>query len=604
MEIHYMKKQYDILVVGTGLAGIRAAVSSSNAGKKVLLLSSAELCSGSSFYPLMDSLHCLCTAGVSDKEAFYNDIESCSYQMNDPWMGKYYIDHIEECISKLPETGIPVHKLPEKKIACFGKTYRDLYYWKDWDSIRRKVRERIQAEENIDLVEHSDLIQLLKADKRICGALFLNKEGIYSVQCKAVILASGGMGGLYLHNLNTADVYGSAQAIALKAGARLINLEFNQFIPSFISPIHKIVFREGSLRYCTGLLDHSGKDVLRELLPSEKDYQECLLLREPHGPFTFSDMSRYFDIALMKSIQRSIQANREQFDSSLGCIIQYSPDILHDPRVYVQDYIKWLQQEHEIDIAHTQISIAPFFHAANGGIFINHQCGTDILGLFAAGECTGGIHGADRLGGMSSGSCLVFGTLAAESACTYIDHIDFTPISKECVDVQLQHCFASASTSSTTPLDTQALTFDWLNTIKKKQKSVETNSTLAVTCQTILQHIKELMWQYGNVVRTEEGLKKAICKIDAMRNYLEGEATIKDCNSIPALKSFLKAYQCIDLSRALLLSMLNRKESRGSHYREDYPETNPEFAKFRTVIHTHNSSYIIEREKPTNPNVT
>lgn len=94
------------------------------------------------------------------------------------------------------------------------------------------------------------------------------------------------MGNLYLHSLNTADISGSAHVIAMKAGARLINLEFNQFIPGFLSPAYKTVFREGSLRYCTGLLEPNGHDVLRQLLPDQDAYRKCLMLREPHGPFT------------------------------------------------------------------------------------------------------------------------------------------------------------------------------------------------------------------------------------------------------------------------------------------------------------------------------
>ena len=113
MELLHSKVQFDILVVGTGLAGIRAAVSCAKEGKKVLLLSSAKLCSGSSFYPLMDTLHCLCTAGPEDKNLFYQDIQDCSQKMNDPYMGRYYIDNIEECVRHLSDTGIMVHKLPE-----------------------------------------------------------------------------------------------------------------------------------------------------------------------------------------------------------------------------------------------------------------------------------------------------------------------------------------------------------------------------------------------------------------------------------------------------------------------------------------------------------
>ena len=575
MELLHSKVQFDILVVGTGLAGIRAAVSCAKEGKKVLLLSSAKLCSGSSFYPLMDTLHCLCTAGPEDKNLFYQDIQDCSQKMNDPYMGRYYIDNIEECVRHLSDTGIMVHKLPEKKIACFGHSYRDLYYWKNWNSIREKVYATIEENKNITLWEHSDLLQVLLSEKRVSGALVLHAEKVHYIQTKAVILAGGGMGGLYLHNLNTADVYGSVQAIALKAGAKLINLEFNQFIPGFISPIHKIVFREGSLRYCTGLFDEENKDVLKELLPDGNSYQECLILRETHGPFTFSGNSRYFDIALMRSILRRIKANEGKIDESLGCLIRYSQDILRDERGHVQDYLEWLRKEHHIEIEKSEIRIAPFFHAANGGIEVDHNCATAVAGLFAAGECAGGIHGADRLGGMASGSCLVFGTLAAKTACRYCEEQNFLPLSTEEIETQF-HLFHSC-----------CMTHD-------NKSLLPQDSTL--TPQDICQRVKELMWQYGNIIRTEDGLKKALEEINSLSLLLNDKTELNDFQNTIELKAHSRAQQFVDLSRALLLSMLARKESRGAHYREDYPESNEIFSEKRIVLSLKDKEYMVAEE--------
>ena len=162
-----------------------------------------------------------------------------------------------------------------------------------------------------------------------------------------------------------------------------INLEFNQFIPGFLSPAYKTVFREGSLRYCTGLLGPDGHDILRQLLPNQDACGECLLLREPHGPFTTADASKDFDIALMKSALKHIESRGGSMDQSIGCIIRYSPDILNDSRGYVRDYISWLLREHDIHIERDPISIAPFFHAANGGIQVDHNCSTSVKGLYA-----------------------------------------------------------------------------------------------------------------------------------------------------------------------------------------------------------------------------
>ena len=499
--------------------------------------------------------------------------------MNDPWMGRYYIDHIEECMGSLHEMGIDCHKLPEKKLACFGHTARDLYYWKDWGALREKVHAATQETGHITLMERTDLIKLLVTGNRVSGALLLGQEEILNISAKAVILAGGGMGGLYLHNLNTADISGSAQAIALKAGARLINLEYNQFIPGFLSPLYKTVFREGSLKYCTGLLGPEGRDVLKELLPDQTDYEECLILREPHGPFTASDNSRYFDIALMKSALRSIEAKGDAFNESAGCLIRYSPDILKDQRGYVRDYTNWLLKEHNIRIEQDPISIAPFFHAANGGIWVDHRCGTGVEGLFACGEGAGGIHGADRLGGMASGSCLVFGTLAAGSACSYAKTREFSPVSEDDILTQLKescHCCKPYGKTS----------------FHENRHSFQSPREVP---QSICKRVKELMWQYGSIIRNEKGLLTAISQMDALGTLLDTSMELDDCRDASQLKAFLNAHQYIDLGRALLASMLARKESRGSHYREDYPLTDKEAGAWRIAVSLRDNGYVISK---------
>ena len=284
----------------------------------------------------------------------------------------------------------------------------------------------------------------------------------------------------------------------------------------------------------------------------------------------------------MKSILRQIEAENGQVKDSFGCLIRYSPSILKDERSYVQDYLHWLKTEHKIDIDKAEIRIAPFFHAANGGILIDHSCGTDVEGLFACGECAGGIHGADRLGGMASGSCLVFGTLAAKSACHYVENQSQASFSPEDIYEQFRSSYFACGAYQK-------------STVANENNSLILQDENLLSPQEICLRIKELMWQYGNIIRTEDGLEKAMSEINSLGEILNQSYCLQDYDTVPGLKAFLKAHQFVDLSRALLLSMQSRKESRGSHYREDFPKTDSLYEYKRTVISIKDKEYQVSQ---------
>lgn len=554
IPVKIYEKSYDILVIGCGLAGLTAAFHAADAGARVLLVSKTYVCSGSSFYGLMDTIHCQATINESDESVFLNDILACSARMNDTWMNQYYIRNIRSCIAYLERIGIPFHKLPEPKLPCFGKHAHDLYCWKDWDSIRNSVRSRIEQQPNITLAEQTELFALLQQESgAVCGACFYRKEvrSYEAVFARSVILATGGFGALYKHNLNSPDVSGNGQALALLAGASLINLEFNQFIPGFISPGYKIVFREGSLDYCDGLFDSDGTNVLRNRFSSSEEMDDCLKRRAFHGPFTTADHTGDFDFALLDAALKS---------SDNGVAIHYRPEILQDTRSYVTDYISWLHDYFNIDIAKDTIKIAPFFHAANGGIWVDHTCQSTVPGLFACGECAGGIHGADRLGGNASGSCLVFGTLAAESAVNYSQQTDCCSLSEEDIQLQLRKIY--------------------------RANDKECSSEDFLLPETVTQRVKELMWEYCNVCRDQQGLDFARNEIQALRKRFQPWKFLSSSQANDSESAF-QTEHFLTLAEAVTLSMSERKESRGGHYRSDFPQQNP-FWDQRIVISLQN----------------
>lgn len=535
----------DILIIGGGLAGIKAAYECSKSNLKVTLVTKGRLCSGSSFYPMMDTLGCQCTAdNDEDKEYFLEEMNESSFGMNDPQLCRIYIEQIRYRIYELSELGIDYKKLEGNKVACFARRPRDIFHWGNWDMIRRNMYALFKNISNITLLENTDAVHILKKGGKAAGALCMNEQGeLVMVASKAVVLASGGFGDLYKHSLNTSDVSGDGHILALNAGARLINLEFIQFIPGFIKPLYKVVFREGSLIHCDRVTNLDGLNILEKYLPDEISFEQCMEERSKHGPFTSASIAKYFDIAMMKEI---LLTGKED-----GFRLEYSNKVLSDEREIIKIYVKWLKEEKGVDIVKDKIYIAPFYHASNGGIWIDERCGTGVDGMFAAGEAAGGVHGADRLGGNASGSCLVFGKIAADNAVKYALDNSLPEVETDEAVQQFTGKYDSGVKASFEP-------------------------------EHIISSIKEIMWLNGNVVRNESNLKNGVGAITELKERYNALNFIRMSNDA---RTAVKAAHFLELSDVLLNAMLLRKESRGSHYREDYPEMNNTVFNKRLVIY-------------------
>lgn len=542
----------DVLVLGAGLAGLKAAYTAAENGSRVLLAVKTHLCSGASFYPLMDSLGCQAPLeNGTDPSLFLEEINQSSLGMNDEALCQYYIEEINSCMEEMPQMGIPCNKLQEEKLACFAKRSRTIYVWGNWKDIRKNSYAILEKHPTITLKEHHQAVCLLTQSGQVQGAILQDEQGgLHWVKARAVVLATGGYGNLYQHNLNTPDVSGDGQALALMAGASLINMEFMQFIPGFITPHYKTILREGSLLHCEGLFNKQGENILRAQFPSDETYQHCLELRATHGPFTCETASRYFDIALMEAI-------RQQPGGS-GAVIRYSPTILKDKREVMQLYLAWLKDTLKFDLLSTPIVLAPFFHAANGGVWIDSQCSTSVKGLFAAGEVAGGIHGADRHGGNATGSSLVFGRLAGRQAAQYAAALPCPALGEAEAKGQLAKAY---------PTGKAALTPDEVH-----------------------QTIQQLMWTHANILRTEAATLKAMAQVQQLERQYSAGAFMEGKQGAAAVK----AQHHMLLAKAILTAIDGRKESRGSHYRIDYPHRDDEHFLRRQLLRLASDGTTIE----------
>ncbi|WP_243289023.1 FAD-binding protein [Clostridium perfringens] len=518
-------KECDVFVMGAGIAGIMAAIEASNNGQKVIISSSSNIFSGSSFYPGTWGLGLIGPEDRNDEEDLAKTIKEVGCNVVDEELVETFVKNINPSIDLLKEMGVKLKEANnsgEKEfIPCFDHKNRN------WNGIlfesAKKVLDHKLKSNGVLEYPFSEVIEIVKEDNKIIGVILINSlNKLEFIKCKALVIASGGIGGLFKYRLNTTDITGMGQALALKVGCNLINIEFMQMMPGYIKPCPKTIFNEKTFKYIEAR-NEEGEDVFKDI----ENLKEKLEKRSTYGPFTSRLDSKDIDYAIFK----------EFMQNKNGVTVRYKDSLKNNMPEFIEVYFKWLKENKHLT-PDDEINIGIFFHAANGGISINKWAETKVEGLFAAGECTGGMHGADRIGGLSTANGLVFGKIAGKSASRY----------------------ASSKGLS-------------------EKEEVEFEAYEIEGAGDLILEVQEIMFKNAMIEKSEVGVKNSLLKLEEIS---KGFVYKKEVN-MENLRNSYRLENNILLCKAILKAIDLRKESRGSHYRYDYPKANKNMDKMIMV---------------------
>ncbi|MBS7158396.1 MAG: FAD-binding protein [Collinsella sp.] len=521
----------DVLVLGSGIAGAVAAITAASEGARVALACIGRFLGGSSFFPGTWGLGLIGPRDALDAEDLIDSILDVGQGVAEPGLVRTLVEGIPPAIGWLERELDVALKRPESDasadetafIPCFDRNRRL------WRGLTRTELERAFAcavrERGVRILEHAELVDMVKDDDGAVSCAWLydrRRDELRACRVGAAVLACGGTSGLFARRLTAGDVIGSGHGIALQQGCTLANIEFMQMMPGYVSPVPGLVFNEKTFRYIEGV---GSSPRLHDISPTR---QAALLeMRSGHGPFSARHDDRLIDLAIDEA-------------GETGLAVHYDLPPYEAQPEFVRVFNAWLEDEHGIRPT-DELRIALYAHASNGGIAIGSDAQTEVPGLFACGEATGGMHGADRIGGLSSANGLVFGRIAGTSAARWAR--------RRKGDGMRPRIEANRPSARGIPIE--------------KGRSG-------------LKRIREIMGACAMVARDEAGLEQAA--IALRRVDEERRAAERDTDAAAERAADLRLRAQTLLAQSMICAMRARTESRGAHMRTDRPGPDARFA--------------------------
>ncbi len=568
---------FDVLIIGAGGAGLRAAIAARQAGKRVAILTKSLF--GKAHTVMAEGGIAAAMGNVNPHDNWqvhFRDTMRGGKFLNNPRMAELHAQEAPERVWELETYGALFDRTKAGKISqrnFGGHEYPRLAHVGDRTGLEliRTLQQKIvsmqqddekslgSAEGGLRVFAECTVTNLFKdADGRIAGALVYSREsGRFAVfQAPAVVLATGGIGKSFKVTSNSWEYTGDGHALALRAGATLINMEFVQFHPTGMvwPPSVKGILVTESVRGDGGVLRNSeGKRFMFGYIPDVFKAQYATTEEEADGWYNDPENNRRPPELLPRDeVARAINNEvKEGRGSPHGGVFL---DIAS--RLPAEAIKKKLPSMHhqfaelaDVDITKEPMEVGPTCHYVMGGVEVDPDTGASAVpGLFAAGECSGGMHGSNRLGGNSLSDLLVFGKRAGDGAAAYVDALPSLP---QIANSEVEAAIADAEA----PLS-----------------AAEGENPYTVHAE-----LQQMMNDLVGIIRRENEVAKAVEGLDSFAGRLARLKVEGGRAFNPGWHLALDLRNMLLVSRCVAEAALLRTESRGGHTREDYPGMNPEW---------------------------
>ncbi len=567
----YTTYTYDVLVVGAGGAGMRAAIEAANSGVTVGLICKS----------LLGKAHTvMAEGGMAAAMAHNDDRDSWKVHFADTMRGGQYVNnwrmaelHAKEApdrVRELEAWGAVFDRTPDGRINqrnFGGHRYPRLAHVGDRTGLEL-IRTLQDHTIHLGVTVHMEytVIELLLDDKGACGVVAYDRERgrFHVLMAKAIVFATGGVGRAFKITSNSWEGTGDGHALAYRAGAEMIDMEFIQFHPTgMVWPpsVRGILVTEG-VRGEGGVLRNSeGRRFMFDDIPDNykpqtasdpeegwRYTQQDKTARRPPELLTRDHVAR--------CINREVKAGRGSPHGGVFLDIAWIKEKIKDSEGHIKRKLPSMYHQFkelaDLDITKEAMEVGPTTHYIMGGIRVDGDTQeTSIPGLFAAGECSAGINGANRLGGNSLSDLIVFGKRAGEHAAQLARTRTAPSIDDAKVQAAIQESLApfERGDAGENPYKVQA---DLQEVMQANVGIVRLENEMQFALQEI-QKFKERASRVG---------------VSGHREYHAGWHTALDLRNLLAV------------AEAITLSAIERKESRGGHFREDYPDKVAEFGTF------------------------